>query len=141
MNALIRTTVVALVVGLLTLSVFALRMLYPPNEAQEDRRGEELQRLQRATLHRQEARRQAVQEWIARHRSLAETMERFQELDHDWPDYSEARLREKLPESDVERHYRLILSYMRAELQGRSEELAAVLRRLENEYQQLQAGR
>jgi hypothetical protein len=138
MNAPIRTAVVA---GLLTLGVFTLRFACSPADSQETRRGEELQKLQRATLRREQARRQAVQEWMAQRRSLAETMQRFQELDHDWPDYSEARLREKLPESDVERHYRLILSYARAELQGRSEELATVLRRLENEYQQLQAGR
>jgi hypothetical protein len=141
MNALLRTAVVGFVVGLLTVAVVTLRWTYSASDAQEQRRVEELDRLREATLHREEARRQAVQEWIAQRRSLAETMQRFQDLDHDWPDYHAAWLREKLPESEAERQYRQIVNYVKTVLQGRAEELAAVLCRLENEYRQLQAGK
>jgi hypothetical protein len=49
--------------------------------------------------------------------------------------------REVFPVPDEERHYRVIGTYAEGILKGQPEELAAVLQRLEKEYQQLQAGR
>jgi len=140
MNAQFRTAVVAFVVGLLTLGVFGLRLAWSPSDLQrESRRVEELQRLRRAMDRRTEARQQAAQEWIAQRCTLAETMQRFQELDGEWPDY--ITLRRKWWPSDDERHYRVLLAHVGGALEGRPEELAGVLRRLEKDYQQLQASR
>jgi hypothetical protein len=51
MNNLMRTAVCALVLGLLTLGFFTLRSAYSPGDFQEMiRRGEEIQRLERAWL-------------------------------------------------------------------------------------------
>ena len=81
---------------------------------------------------------------IAQRCSLREALARFQELDRefdrDWPDsfskQSEIRAR-KWP-SEVERHYQYIIAVVEDLLCGRPEEAAAVLRRLDKDYQQLQ---
>jgi hypothetical protein len=137
MNALLRTVVVALIVGLLTLGVFGLRLACFSWEFPESHDNEELQRLKQATDRRIEARQRAAQEYVARRCTLAETMRRFQELDHEWPDYVTPN--RKWWPSDEERHYRILLSYIEGILQGQPEELAATLRRLETDHQQLQA--
>ncbi|HEY7423474.1 MAG TPA: hypothetical protein VH682_04460 [Gemmataceae bacterium] len=139
MNALLRTVVVVLVVGLLTLGVFGLRLACFPGEFPESQDNEKFQRLKQATERRMEARQQAVQEYIAGRCTLAETMRRFQELDHEWPDFVTSN--RKWWPSDEERHYRVLLSGVEGILQGQPEELAATLRRLEEDRQQLQAGR
>lgn len=140
MNAPIRTALVATIVGLLAVCVFGLRFGCSPSAFQKEiRRGENLERLKQATFRRVEARRQAVQEWIAQRYSLAETMQRFQEWEREWPDYS-AIVRKTQTESDEKRYYRIIGSHVEAVLQGRPEELASALCRLEKDYQQLQAG-
>jgi len=64
----------------------------------------------------------------------------FQELDREWPDslpkLSEIRAL-KWP-SEVEGHYQYIIAIVEELLRGRPEEAAAVLRRLDKDYQQLQ---
>jgi hypothetical protein len=139
MNALLRTIVVALVVGLLTLGVFGLRLTCFSGELPESRHSEEFQRLKQATDRRMEARQQAVQEYIAQRCILAETMRRFRELDREWPDYV-APNRKWWP-SDGERHYRILIACFEGILEGQAEESAATFRRLEKDRQQLQAGR
>jgi len=139
MNALLRTVVVVLVVGLLTLGVFGLRLAYFPGQFPESHDNEQFQRLRQATDRRMEARQQAVQEYIARRCTLEETMRRFQELDHEWPDYVTPNRKWWPP--DEERHHRILIAGVEGILQGQPEELAATLHRLEKDRQQLQAGR
>ena len=138
MNAPLRTIVVALVVGLLTLGVFGLRLLCFSWEFPESHHNEKFLRLKQATDRRMEARQRAAQEYVAQRCTLAETMRRFQELDHEWPDYVTPN-RGSWP-SDEKRHYRVLLTCVEGILQGQPEEWAAVLGRLEKDYQQLQAG-
>jgi hypothetical protein len=139
MNAPIRTVVVALVMGLLTLGVFGLRLACFSGEFPESHDSEKFQRLKQATDRRMEARQQAVREYIAQRCTLAETMRRFQELDHEWPDYITPN--RKWWPSDDERYYRILLACVEGILKGQSEELAATLRRLEKDRRQLQVGR
>jgi hypothetical protein len=146
MNNLMRTTVSILVLGLLTLGVFTLRFACSGGDWQEViRRSEELQRLDEATLRRQQAMRHATQAYIDQRYTLAQTMQRWheleQELGQEWPVYSNI-LRQKLTSlSDEERHYGGIMAQVEAILRGQPEKLAAVLHRLEKDYQQLRAGR
>jgi hypothetical protein len=67
-------------------------------------------------------------------------MQRFQELDQEWPAYI-TKLRNTMSESDEQRHYWVIFAYVEAALQERPEELAAARSRLEKDYRQLQDGR
>ena len=101
-------------------------------------RGEELERLDEATLRRIEARQRVVDEVIDGRRSLAEAIERFQELDRECPDYS--KVIPAWAESSHERRYRCLLAMVKGSLRDRPEELSALLRRLEHEYQQRPAG-
>jgi hypothetical protein len=145
MNNLMRTAVCALVLGLLTLGVFTLRFAYSPGDWQEiNRRSEEIQRLEQAALRREEAMRQAARSYIAQRCTLAQTMQRWQELEQEfsqeWPVFRDI-LRRPHPMSDEERYYGLIMDNVEAVLRGQPEKLATVLRRLEKDYEQFQAGR
>ncbi len=150
MNALLRLAVTVLVLAFLAVCVLGLRFAYDPaglvglrEIMQGASRGEELQRLERATFRREEARRQVVQELLARRCGLGEALAAFRELDHEWPDCvtPSAKVLKLAWASEEERQYRLI-TYMVQDLLGeRLEELAAVLRRLEEDYGQLRAGR
>jgi hypothetical protein len=146
MNAPIRTAVVALVVGLLTLGVFGLRFACSPGDyerfLQESRRQEELRDLKQAISRREEAIRQATHDYIAERCTLAESIQRLRQLEQEWlPSADHNLVRETSGMSDEKRHYELIMNYVRSILRGRSEELATVVRRLEKDYQRLQAGR
>jgi hypothetical protein len=146
MNNLMRTAVCALVLGLLALGFFTIRCTYSPGDLQEMiRRSEEIHRLERAMLRRHQAMRQAAQACIAQRCTLAETIQRWQELEQEMgqelPFYSVILRQHPIPTSDEERHYGGILANIEAILRGQPEELAAVLRRLEKEYQQLLADR
>ena len=137
MNPLIWTAIVAVVLGLLVVCVFSLRFACSPADLSAIHRNEELEQLRAATLRRVDARQRVVREVIDRRRTLAEAIERFQELDREWPDYSEV-----LPawaESSHEERYRCLLNMVKASLRDRPEELSALLRRLEHEYQQRRA--
>jgi hypothetical protein len=150
MNALIRlAVVVAVVLPLAVLCCFGFRFACHPlgwllNEASF---GEALEKTQQAALRRVESKEQVVCEVIAQQCSLKEALARFQELDREfdreWPDsfpkLSEMRAR-KWP-SEVEGHYHYIRAKVEDHLRGRPEEAAAVLGRLEKDYQQLRAGR
>jgi hypothetical protein len=149
MNALLRLAVVVAVVFPLTvLGCFGLRLACNPEELrrlrQEVRHAEELQLAQQAALRRFEARIQVVREVIAQRCSLREALARFRELDGEldrvWPDslpkLSEIRARQW--PSEAEGYYQYILTIVKSLLDDRPEEAAAVLRRLEKDYQQLQ---
>jgi hypothetical protein len=105
--------------------------------------GELLQRLESNWRYR-ENQYQAVQEWIDQRCTLEETIQRFQEMDRE---YAQVRpcfpstVYPRLPQSDEERYYLCILGRVESILngQGRAKELAVARRRLEQEYQQLQA--
>lgn len=148
MYALARISAVVLVVSLLTLGAVGLRIAFAPEDCQilleESRRYEKLQQLQRATLRHGEALQHAAQEYIAQRCTLAEAMQRVQELEQElgreWPAYAPI-LRQPQPLPDDGRHYGIILAYVAAVLRSQPEELAAVRRRSEKDYQQLQAGR
>jgi hypothetical protein len=142
MTAMIRPVLVASFVGLLAAGLFALRFACSPADFRELRRSEELEQRQRATARRIEARQQVVQELIAQRRTLAEAIAHFQEVDRDWPDYT-AELPQRFGWEWVgeEKAYRYILSTVQDLLHDRPEESAAVIGRLDKEYQQLQAGK
>ena len=136
MNSLIRPALVVGLAGVLGLVVLGLDLgCSPVNlwDVQQER--EELRQLERATFDREEARQQIVREWIARRCTLTDVLTQFQGLDREWPDYTTG-MAEKWYGKGWQ--YQQILSTVQIILQGRPEELAAALRRLEKEYQQLQ---
>jgi probable HAF family extracellular repeat protein len=150
MNALLRPAVAALVLAPLAVCAFSLRFASDPaglaglrHLLREARRDDDLRRLERATLRREEARRQVVQELLAGRCGLGEALGRFRELDREWPDCATP-----LPKaltgawaSEEERHYWLLTKLVQDLLGERPEELAAALGRLEEDYRQLRAGR
>jgi hypothetical protein len=108
----------------------------------EARHAEELERMQRATFRRMESKRQVVQEVIAGGCSLSEALAWFRGLEGECPEY--ATVVAKVcgpPGPDAERHYRNITALVQDLLAERPEEAATVLRRLEEDYRQLRAGR
>jgi hypothetical protein len=135
MNPLIRTATIAIVVSVLAVCVVSLRFACSPADLSAIRRSEELEQLQEATFRRLEARRRVVRELIDRRFTLAEALERFEELDQEWPDYREVGPRIRALGSGEEWSYRHILAIVEEILHDRPEEAAAVLRRLEKEYQ------
>jgi hypothetical protein len=150
MSALLRPAVAALVLAPLAVCALSLRLAADPaglaglrHLLREARRDEDLRRLGRATLRREEARRQVVQELLAGRCGLGEALGRFRELDREWPDCATP-----LPKvltgawaSEEERHYWLLTKLVQDLLGERPEELAAALGRLEEDYRQLRAGR
>jgi hypothetical protein len=109
MNNRMQTAVCALVLGLLTVGFLTLRFAYSQGDFQEMiRRSEELQRLERVMLRREQAMRQATQAYIAQRCTLAETMERWRELEQElgqgWPPYQDILLQHLSPLSDEQRH-------------------------------------
>jgi hypothetical protein len=146
MNALLRPAVGALTVATLAAGLFGLRFAYGLADLgelmREIRHAEELEWRQRATFRRMESRRQVVQEVIAGRCSLSEAVAWFRGLEGECPEY--ARVAAKLcgpPGPDAERHYRNLTALVRDLLGERPEEAAAVLRRLEEDYRRLWAGR
>jgi hypothetical protein len=144
MTPLFRMIVIVLILAApLTLWAIGRHFATNPNGLQEDARriGEEVGRLEQALKNREEERKQAVQELLSQQRTLAETLQRFQELNQQWPDLNALARVAGAEESDEEIAYRLIIWYIKIALSERSEELPVVLRRLENDYQQLHSGR
>jgi hypothetical protein len=140
MNPLIRTATIAIVVSVLAVCVVSLRFACPPVDLSAIRRNEELEQLREATFRRLEARRRVVREVIDRRCTLAEAVERFEELDQEWPDYREVDPRIRALGSREEWSYRRILVIVEEILHDRPEEASAVLRRLEKEYQHQRVG-
>jgi len=154
MIKLLRLAAGILCVGMLALGVFvfdpACLLTYPaPRDpsrrdsmAETLTRSEQLKRLHEASFRRVEARWQIAKEVITRQRSLAEAMEQFRELDRQWPDL---RSRIKKPEdlwmTEDEWDGRAVIEQVRQVLANRSDEAAAVARRLKKELQQLLADR
>ena len=143
MNPLIRTATIAIVVSVLAVCVVSLRFACTPADLSAIRsairRNEELEHLREATFRRLEARRRVVREVIDRRCTLAEALERFEELDQEWPDYREVDSRLRALGSR-EWSYRRILVIVEEILHDRPEEASAVLRRLEKEYQHQRVG-
>ena len=146
MNTLIRLASVVLLVVPLALCIFGLSFACDSTDlrsmVREVRRREGLQQWRRDTFRFIEARQEVVRELIAQRRSLKEALTRLQELDRERSDFIA-----KLPNtyeqyfSHMEEHYQYIIAIARGLLKDRPEEVVAVLRRLEKEYQQLRAGR
>ncbi len=146
MNALLRTAVAAVALAALPVCVFGLRLASDPaglvglrDMMRAAYRDEELQGLRQATFRRLASQRRVVQEVIARRRSLGEALAAFRDLEREWPDYLEVS-RRAWP-SEEERHYQCITGMAQSLLGERPAEAAAALRRLEQEYRQLRAGR
>lgn len=146
MNALIRPAIFVVVVVPLAVCVVGLRFACNSSDVRsllrEVRSKEERQKLHQATLDRLEARQEVVRELIAHQCSLKEALARFQELDHQWPDFvTDTSKKDGWILSDEEQNYPYILALAKDLLKNRSEEAAVVLRRLEKEFQQPRAGR
>lgn len=154
MNAQIRSAFVVAVVFLVVVYSFAAPLVGDPAGLRELirglRRGEELQQFQRITTRHFKAKEHVVREVIAQRCSLSKALARLQELDYewieelerDWPD-SAIGISEGLQQkwSDTDHYYRSITALAEELLGSRSDEAAAVLRRLGKEYQRLQASR
>ena len=145
MNSLMRPVLVAGFAVVLTVCVFGLRLTCSPvgisalvSNLQRD---EELEQKRRATYRRMEARRQLAREWIDGRLTLAEVLEQFQELDVELPDFIVAGPKVPWGGSNQERRYHLLRKLVEWILRDRPAELSEVLRRLEKDYQQLQASR
>jgi hypothetical protein len=146
MSALIRPAlVVTVVLPLAVLACFGLRFVCDPEDfrrlLQEVRRGEELQQALQTLLRREEAKEHIAQEVIAQRCSLREALARFQEADREYAENTTVPSNVHEREwCDPKKHYRYITRIIQRLLRDRPEE-AAVLRRLEKDYQQLRAGR
>jgi hypothetical protein len=146
MNLLIRQTVVVVILVPLAVSIFGLSFACDSTDlrrmVREVGRAEKLQQWRRDTLRFSEARVEVVRELIAQPRSLKEALTRLQELDRERPDSiaNSSKTYERYF-SHMEEHYQYIIAIARGLLKDRPEEVVAVLRRLEKEYQQLRAGR
>ena len=147
MNALIRLAVVVTVVlPLAVLCCFGFRFACRPvgRLLHEASRREALQQAEQATLRRGESKEQVVRDVIARRCSLSEALARLQEsdaeFDRDWPDSfsKQSEIRARIWPSEVEGHYQYLIAIVQSLLDDRPEKAAAVLRRLEKDYQQLQ---
>jgi len=147
MNALIRpAVVVAVVLPLAVLCCFGFRFACHPVGwlLHEASLREELQQAQQAALRRVESKEQVVRDVIAQRCSLKEALARFQELDAEFDRecpgslHKLSEIRARIWPSEVEGHYQYIILAVKDLLRGRPEEAAAVLRRLEKNYQQLQ---
>jgi hypothetical protein len=151
MNALLRLAVaVAVVLPLTVLGCFGFR--FASNNDGNSlvilmrgiHREEELERSRHAVLRLHEFREQLAREVIAQRCSLKEAVACLQELDGEFdrdrpasfPKRSEIRARKW--SAEVEGNYQYIIAKVKDLLRGRPEEAAAVLRRLEKDYQQLQ---
>ena len=145
-NALIRlAVVVAVVLPLTVLGCFGLRFACNPEALRsllhEASRHEALQQLHQATLRRVEAKEQVGRDVIAQRCSLKDALARLQESYREFdrecpasfPKLSEIHA-QKWP-SEVEGHYQYIIRIVQSLLDDRPEEAAAVLRRLEKNYQ------
>ena len=146
MNALLRPAVVVVLVAPLPVCLLGLRFacgLADLGElVREAGHSEELEWMQRATFRRMESKRQVVQEVIAERCSLSEALAWFRELEGECPEYAAVVAKRCGPQGpDAERQYRNSTALVRDLLGERPEEAATVLRRLEEDYRRLQAGR
>ena len=105
-------------------------------------RGEKLKQLREASSRRIEARWQIAKEVIAGQRSLAEAIERFRDLDRQWPELrADTKMSELVLMSEYELDGRTVIDQVRQVLANRPDEAAAAAGRLEKELHQLLADR
>jgi hypothetical protein len=153
------TKIIRLAAGVLCIGVLALGVVFfdpsclltypaPWDPSRRDSmaetlaRHEQLRQLHEASFRRIEAKWQIAQEVIAGRSSLAEAIERFRELDRQWPDIrSGAEMHELLWMSEGEWDGRAVIEQVRQVLADRPDQAAAVADRLEKELQQLLAER
>jgi hypothetical protein len=103
---------------------------------------EQLKQLREASFRRIEAKWRIAEEVIAGRRSLAEAIERFRDLDRQWPDIrAGAERHELLWMSEDEWDGRAVIEQVRQVLADRPDEAAAVAGRLEKKLQQLLAAK
>ena len=146
MNALLRPAVVVMIVAPLAVCLLGLRFTCALADLgelmREARHAEELEWVRRATFRRMESRRQVVQEVIAGRCGLSEALAWFRGLEGECPEYAAVVAKVRARQGpDEERHYRNITMMVRDLLGERPAEAAAVLRRLEEDYRRLRAGR
>jgi hypothetical protein len=146
MNALLRPAVVVMIVAPLAVCLLGLRFTCALADLgelmREARHAEELEWMQRATFRRMESKRQVVQEVIAGRCSLSEALAWFRGLERECPEYAAVVSKRCGPQGpDAERLYRNITALVRDLLGDRPAAAAAVLRRLEEDYRRLRAGR
>jgi hypothetical protein len=154
MNTLIRSVTVVTVAVLLAVCVFGLCFAFDPTEWQKYiraiRQREQLQQFQRAMSRHVEAKEHVLREVIAQRCSLGRGIARWQELDREWlqeverewPDAAIGfRLMRRQAWTDPAHYFHCFTRRATEQLRDRPEEAAAVLRRLEEEYEQLRAGR
>jgi hypothetical protein len=146
MNAVLRQAIVVLVVVLLAVCVFGLRSGYNSTHLRQIIReaylNEELEQSRGTIFRRIDAREETVRELIAQRCRLRQALARFQELDGEWPEhFAGLSWRHGRTWSDEEKNYQYIVALVKSLLEDQPEEAAAILRRLEKDYQQLGAGR
>jgi hypothetical protein len=153
MNTTNRAILVVALAVLLAACVGGLSLVYDPDDLRDlirsARRDEELEQLRRASARHIEAKEKAVKELIFQRCSLRETLVRWQELDREWlqeverdwpglvPGILEGHRWNRRDRSEVDFYYECITWRAKGLLLDRPEEAAAVLCRLEKEYQQL----
>jgi hypothetical protein len=140
-NTLIRPVLVIGFASVLAVCLLGLRFTCSPVDLSPFYQGQQLEQLRRATIGRVEARRQVVRELIGQRCTLVDALEQLEQLDGDWPDYRDKAPEDPRAESVEERNYRFIRWEVEEALHERPEELSAVLRRLEKEYQELPSDR
>jgi hypothetical protein len=154
MTKLLRLAAGILCLGVLALGVVVFDFACPrtdpssndPNRrssmAEEVARHEQLDQLAEAIRRRREAKRQVVEEMIARRRSLDEAIEQFRALDRQWPELGIWITRhEAVLLSPDEWAGRDVLYVVQLLLMDRPDEAAAVAGRLEKEQRELLADR
>jgi hypothetical protein len=148
MNQLIRFSSGFLCLGVLGGVILASDLACPPrwdgnrpSLAEERRREEKLREMHEATHRRLQAKREVVEEVIARRRSLTEAIEQFRSLDRQWPECPPGPTLEALGISEDELDGLGVLDYVKRVLADRPDEAVKVAGRLEKELKELLAAR
>ena len=154
MNLFIRLAAGVLFLGAFALGIVILdlvgRLTSPPQRewiqqvrlTEELARAERLNQLREASFRRVEAKRLVVKEVIAGRRGLTEAIERFRDLDRQWPDIRTGiEMPEYLWMSEDECDGRGIIEQVRQVLADRPDEAAALVDRLEKELRRELADR
>jgi hypothetical protein len=130
----------------LAVCLFGLRFAFNSTDLRqiirEAYRNEELEQSRGTISRRIDAREETVRELIAQRCSLSQALARFQELDGEWPGhFAELSRTHGRTWSYAEKNYQYIVALVKSLLKDQPKEAAAVLRRVEKDYQQLGAGR
>src|SRR5262249_46673917 len=135
---MMRTVIVGCFMGLLAVGVLSLRFACTPMDFREDLRSAELDKMRRANLDRREARDHVVRALIGQRGTVAEAIAHFLELDRQWPEVISKVLAYQFQE---ERFYQNIRLRVKEMLHDHPEQASIVVRRLEQEYEELRTER